>query len=51
MTGNFTGVPIMNIMPDWESEVVDHPGLKKKKNKKQKKPQKIDVAVHKMRTF
>ena len=51
MTGNSTGVPIMNIIPDWESEVVDHPGLKNKTNKKQKKPQKIDVAVDKMRTF
>ena len=58
MIGNFTGVPIMNIIPDWESEVVDHPGLKKNKKKeaktkanKQTKKQKVDVAEHKMGTF
>ena len=41
MTGNFTGVPIMNIIPDWESEVVDHPGLKKKKTKNKKNPRRL----------
>ena len=27
MIGNFSGAPIMNFIPDWESEIVNQSGV------------------------
>ena len=29
LIGNFTGVPIVNFIPDWESEILNQSGLQR----------------------
>ena len=41
LMGNFTGVPIMNFIPDWESDIVNKPGLKLLRRKESSLEKKI----------